>query len=149
MNPNPPLRCRPLDLPSAPRTHLRRSFSPSVSIIGLIASRNLPLSNFFRAAREFYGAGAAWRFPSLGLLGGRDAVLRLCWAEGGGASRHRGSCAVRCSPCRGSVSVARRRGPGFLSFQWDILLLETGFLRFFRPIAIPSETLCAAAPPRR
>ncbi|HYQ86032.1 MAG TPA: lipase maturation factor family protein [Bacteroidota bacterium] len=104
-------------------------------IIGLIGEQGiLPAQQFFRAARESYGAGAAWRFPSLGLLGAGDAVLQtLCW--GGAAAALLVTAGVAQSPMLAlswllylSLVVA---GQEFLSFQWDILLLETGFLAIF------------------
>ncbi|TLY32617.1 MAG: lipase maturation factor family protein [Ignavibacteria bacterium] len=109
--------------------------SLGAQILGLIGEDGiLPAQQFFRAVRESYGAGAAWRFPSLGLLGAGDTVLQaLCW--GGAAAALLLTVGVAQAPMLAlswllylSLVVA---GQEFLSFQWDILLLETGFLAIF------------------
>src|SRR5947209_274284 len=72
--------------------------------------------------------------PLLGLLGAGDTVLQaLCW--GGAAAALLLTVGVAQAPMLAlswllylSLVVA---GQEFLSFQWDILLLETGFLAIF------------------
>jgi lipase maturation factor 1 len=102
---------------------------------GLIGERGiLPIAEYLPAAREHFGDRAHFIFPTLCWLDSSDAFLHsLC---GAGA-------VVSVLLIAGflpvislfllfvlylSLTVA---GQTFLSFQWDILLLETGFLAIF------------------
>lgn len=117
-------------------------------IDGLIGANGiLPAADFFQAVRH---AGVAWQFPSLFLWWTGDAALHgWCWA--GVASSVLLMAGV--APAANlvflwavylSLSVA---GQDFYQFQWDILLLETGFLAIF---IAPWQwwTKKAASPPR-
>lgn len=94
----------------------------------------LPAADFFAAAREHLGPFGIFSVPSLGWWLPGDAFLHfLCW---GGAALS-GLLLLEVAPavCLAllwvfylSLCVA---GQTFLSFQWDTLLLETGFLSIF------------------
>ena len=125
--------------------------SYGLQLDGLIGEKGiLPAQDFFRQVREFYGPEVVWRLPSLGWLGaGSGALHAWCWS----------GVAVACLLLLGfaplpcllflwldylSLTVA---GQVFYQFQWDILLLEAGFLailiapRGWRPKIV-------ASPPR-
>jgi len=115
--------------------------SLEVQITGLIGAHGiLPEERFLAAVRENYGASAWLHVPTLFLFGTSDAMLRLTCVVGAIASL-----AI-------IVGYARRlalatafvlylslvhAGQSFLSFQWDFLLLESGFLAMFLRPALP------------
>ena len=106
-----------------------------VQVDGLVGSSGImPVAEFLAAASEQLGAERYWRLPT------------LCWIDSGDAFLH-GLCAAGVvlsvllaaglapMPVLAllwlvylSLSVA---GQTFLSFQWDILLLEAGFTGLF------------------
>ena len=110
-----------------------------MQVDGLIGERGiLPVAEYLPAAREHFGDKAPIVLPTLCWLNSSDAFLHfLC---GAGAT-------VSVLLMAGlwpvvalfllfvfylSLTIA---GQTFLSFQWDILLLETGFLAiFFAPV---------------
>jgi hypothetical protein len=103
--------------------------------MGLIGSHGiLPLGDYLRAAREAAGAAAWWDVPSVFWLNSSDAAVRAVWiigtlcamAAASGLWQRRALAA--CLVLWLSVCSA---GQDFLSFQWDVLLLETGFLALF------------------
>jgi predicted DCC family thiol-disulfide oxidoreductase YuxK len=106
-----------------------------VQIDGLIGSNGiLPVRQFLSAAHEQLGPRALSILPTLCWLNPSDAFLHfLC---GGGvlfsilliAGIAPAICLVILFASYLSATVA---GQVFLSFQWDILLLETGFLSIF------------------
>ena len=106
-----------------------------VQALGLIGSHGiLPVGEFLRAVRE---SGAQWQVPTVLLLNSSDAAVRAVWILGAfGAAvvmfvprDIAGRVALLvCLVLWLSISTA---GQDFLSFQWDILLLETGFLSLF------------------
>jgi hypothetical protein len=107
--------------------------SLGVQAIGLFGSRGiLPLADYVKAARE---AGASWRqLPTVLWWTPTDVAIRAVWIVGAAAAlmaavgrRQRPALAV-CFVCWLSLCVA---GQDFLSFQWDLLLVETGFLAIF------------------
>src|SRR5262249_1665847 len=103
-------------------------------IDGLIGSHGiLPAREFLAAVAERFGAERFVLLPSLCWLGCSDAMLHvLCW---GGAV-----CAAllffdvlplaMLAVCWVAYVSLASVGQDFLSFQWDALLLETGFLAF-------------------
>lgn len=102
---------------------------------GLIGSRGiLPAADFFSAAHSQLGARVFYFLPSLLWLNASDAALHLLCALGVVASIALTlgfvpiGALVLCFVSYLSLTVA---GQDFLSFQWDILLLETGFLAIF------------------
>lgn len=103
---------------------------------GLIGAQGiLPAGNFFEAARHALGSEAFWRLPS------------LCWWTGPGPAALHGLCAagvvasvllmlgIAAGPSLMFLWAAylslTLAGQDFYQFQWDILLLETGFLALF------------------
>ncbi|MDQ6808289.1 MAG: lipase maturation factor family protein, partial [Verrucomicrobiota bacterium] len=116
-----------------------------VQIDGLVGRNGiLPVSQFLSAAREQIGSAAPAALPTLCWLNSSDGFLHfLC---GGGAALSL-LLFAEVAPVLVltalfvfylSLTIA---GQTFLSFQWDILLLETGFLAiFFAPFQwIPSR----------
>ncbi len=104
-------------------------------IIGLIGARGiLPAERFLAAVRENYGASAWLNVPTLFLIGAGDTVMRLGCVAGAVASL-----AIVLGFARRAALVAAfalylslvHAGQTFLSFQWDYLLLESGFLAIF------------------
>ncbi|MEW6306665.1 MAG: lipase maturation factor family protein [Verrucomicrobiota bacterium] len=111
-----------------------------VQIDGLVGSNGiLPARQFIDAAREQLGPGGFWRAPTLCWLNASDGFLHfLCFsgvvcavlAMAGVAPQFAFALLWLLYLSLGTV------GQDFLSFQWDILLLETGFLAiFFAPRA--------------
>ena len=112
--------------------YLAAFISFAVQAQGLVGADGiLPLRDYLTAAAERYGGERFWLFPTLFWFDASDAALRLvCW---GGAL-----CAALLL-----VAVAPRlmllllyalylalfyAGQVFMTFQWDLLLLEMGFL---------------------
>jgi predicted DCC family thiol-disulfide oxidoreductase YuxK len=106
-----------------------------VQASGLIGSHGiLPASDFLRAAREYLGTARFWSVPTFLWLNTSDAMIRTIWVAG-----------VICSLglCTGINSRLVRvalfflylslvsTGQVFMSYQWDALLLEAGFLTIF------------------
>lgn len=132
-----------------------------VQVDGLIGSNGMsPVNQFLSAARSQLGPDVYTVLPTLCWLGSSDTSLHfLC------------GCGVLCSlllifdiaPALSLVALfalylsLTTAGQVFFSFQWDVLLLETGFLSiFFAPWRLwPSRrssrgsTLSAAAPVSR
>ncbi|HEV2021183.1 MAG TPA: lipase maturation factor family protein [Terriglobales bacterium] len=109
--------------------------SLAVQVTGLVGSRGVePLADFLPRAREVLGTSAYLDFPTIFWLSASDTALRAaCWAGVGlsallffGIAR-RAVCAVLLVLYL-SLTVA---GQDFMSFQWDALLLEAGFLAIF------------------
>jgi len=115
--------------------------SLAVQITGLIGGRGiLPAERFLAAVRENYGGSAWLRVPTLFLFGASDTMLRLACIAGAAAS-----IAIILGFARRAALVAAfvlylslvHAGQTFLSFQWDFLLLESGFLAVFLRPAFP------------
>ena len=94
----------------------------------------LPAGEFFLRAKEMLGAEAYWRFPSVCWLGAGDTAL-YGWCGAGIVVSIVLMLGFAPLPCLVflwadylSLSVA---GQIFYQFQWDILLLEAGFLGIF------------------
>ena len=109
--------------------------SLGIQAAGLLGSHGiLPFPDFLQAAREQIGNSAYWRVPTLLWLHPTDAALSTCWVAGalcGLASlfrfRQRTALAVCLVLWISLLSV----GQDFLSYQWDVLLSEAGFLAIF------------------
>jgi hypothetical protein len=108
--------------------------SLAVQLDGLIGSRGiLPAAEFLQRAAGVLGTGAStyWQLPTLFWINASDRALHaICW---GGvvlsvllvAGFLPGACLVLLWIAYLSLTVT---GQDFLSFQWDILLLESGLL---------------------
>lgn len=109
--------------------------SLGVQVLGLVGSRGiLPASEFLPRVQENLGSAAYWKLPTLGWLGASDTALQLmCW---GGAAISV-LVVLNIAPAQALLVLwmlylsMYHLGQTFLSFQWDILLLETGFLAIF------------------
>jgi predicted DCC family thiol-disulfide oxidoreductase YuxK len=106
-----------------------------VQAAGLIGAHGiLPVAEFLPAVRDYLGAAAYWNVPTIFWLGTSDAVIKAVWIAGvcfsallviGVDWR-----VVRVALFVLYLSVARA-GQVFMSYQWDALLLEAGFLAIF------------------
>ena len=102
---------------------------------GLMGSGGIaPVGNFLEAAKAQLGTRAIYVFPTLCWLNSSDTVLHLLCATGVAFSL---ALMAGVLPALGlfllvvcylSLTIA---GQTFFSFQWDILLLEAGFLAIF------------------
>jgi lipase maturation factor 1 len=106
-----------------------------VQAMGLIGSRGiLPAGEYLRAAREAAGAAAYWDVPSLLWLNASDPALHAAWILGAlcafaaVAGWWQRTALAACLVLWLSICAV---GQDFLSFQWDVLLLEAGFLAVF------------------
>jgi predicted DCC family thiol-disulfide oxidoreductase YuxK len=110
----------------------------------------LPASEFFRMARQVLGSEAFLRLPSVCWLGASEAALQAWCGVGIIASLVLLAgflpllCLVVLWTIYLSLTVA---GQTFYQFQWDILLLEAGFLAIFlSPVGLRLDG--PANPPR-
>jgi lipase maturation factor 1 len=102
---------------------------------GLIGSHGiLPVADFLRGVHQYMGADAYWNVPTLLWFRSSDAALRVIWIAGvclslllvfGVNSR-----LVRLGLFVLYLSLDAA-GQIFMSYQWDALLLEAGFLAVF------------------
>src|ERR1700730_8717211 len=104
-------------------------------VVGLIGARGiLPAGDFLQAVQQNFGSAGYRLFPSLAWISSSDATLKLLCGVGSlfgllvmlGVVT--GPALVLAWLCYLSLVTV---GQDFLSFQWDILLLETGFLAIF------------------
>ncbi len=115
--------------------YLTAFISFAVQVSGLIGSQGiLPLGNYLQAVHQNLGVQGYWQFPTVFWFGSSDLILQAaCWIGAaisivlilGFAQR---ACFIALfilylSLCSG--------GQDFMSFQWDMLLLEAGFLAIF------------------
>ena len=124
-----------------------------VQIVGLIGARGiLPAGSYLGAVRENFGSMGYRLFPTLAWLNSSDAFLKLL-ASGGAFSGLLVMLGIVTGPAlvlawAGYLSLVTV-GRDFLSFQWDILLLEAGFLAIFlapwRPLEAPWRSASPAA----
>jgi hypothetical protein len=124
-----------------------------IQVDGLIGHNGiLPAADFLKAVRQQTGPERYWLMPTLCWWNAGDGFLHfLC---GGGAVI---SLLVMAGVAQGPgllvlwvfylslLWVCRE----FLGFQWDVLLLETGFLALFFAPWRPFSRLAAEAPPSR
>ncbi len=109
--------------------------SLSVQITGLVGANGiLPVRDFLRAVYEAMGATAWLHAPTLIWINASDSFLRAtCYA---GALWSLGLILGISQRLAAAISFVLYlslvvAGQAFLSFQWDYLLLETGFLAIF------------------
>ncbi len=127
-----------------------------IQVDGLVGADGiLPISDYLSLARGQIGFKAVWILPTLCWFNSSNTFLHfLC--GGGVLLSLLLICRIAPAISLGvlfvfylSLSIA---GQAFLSFQWDILLLETGFLAiFFAPWRLwpkgnPGSTIPATAP---
>ncbi|MFM8444888.1 MAG: lipase maturation factor family protein, partial [Methylococcus sp.] len=115
--------------------YLAAFVSLGVQIEGLIGQAGiLPLTDYLEHARMALGVSAYGRLPTLFWLDASDASLHLaCWTGALAAltvvlGRMTFPALGVCYALYLSLTVA---GQVFTSFQWDLLLLESGFLGLF------------------
>ena len=125
---------------------------------GLIGDHGiLPVSDFLKEAKEYFAqevppASPGWNLPTLAWINPHDGFLHLLCAGGTIASvllilglLPLPSLFILWSFYLSLVYA----GQVFMSFQWDILLLETGFVAvFLAPFAVRSRFLKDRHPPR-
>ncbi len=125
--------------------------SLGVQILGLVGSHGmLPATDHLDQLRARFGDQATWRFPTLAWLGCSDVALQ--WACWGGAAL---SMLVVLRVAPGPILLLvwalylslYQVGQTFLSFQWDLLLLEAGFLAIFYASWHPWPRLRSEPPP--
>ncbi len=106
-----------------------------VQMPGLIGQNGiLPAERFLQAVQEHYGAERFWLLPTLGWISAGNAALHLYCALGVvfAILLAIGICpVVSCLALWFSYLSLVSLGQTFMSFQWDILLLECGFLGIF------------------
>ena len=116
-------------------TYLIAFLSFGVQAAGLIGSRGIsPVPDFLEAARQYFGTARFWNVPTLLWFQSSDAVIRMVWIAGAvfsglmvvGANFRWVRVAVFVLYL--SLVVA---GQEFMGYQWDALLLESGFLAMF------------------
>src|SRR6476469_3907238 len=114
-----------------------------MQVTGLIGQRGiLPVTTYLRRVAEVTG-GAAWRFlPTVFWLDSSDAFLKLVCFLGivaaGFVFAGKGW-RIALAFCYLLYLSLVHAGQDFMSYQWDMLLLETGFLAIFlgwHPIVI-------------
>ncbi|MDB6175848.1 MAG: hypothetical protein JWL59_5159 [Chthoniobacteraceae bacterium] len=109
--------------------------SLAIQILGLVGERGiLPARQFFDAAGAQLGFSRYWILPTVFWWNASDAFLvGICWAGAGisallVAGIWPSACLALLWLLYLSLCVACRT---FLGYQWDALLLETGFLAIF------------------
>ncbi len=127
--------------------------SLAVQIPGLLGSRGLlPAADFLRAAGIALGGRRVWLLPTLAWLDASDRFLVLLCGTGTALSVLL-MLGVAPVPALAGLWLCYLSlvniGQDFLSFQWDVLLLEVGFLAIFvAPLQILPR-LSGEAPPSR
>jgi predicted DCC family thiol-disulfide oxidoreductase YuxK len=102
---------------------------------GLIGSNGiLPAAEFLRAVREYFGTARLWSVPTLLWFSTSDGMIRAIWIAGicssvlllAGANWR----IIRIALFVLYLSLVTA-GQEFMTYQWDALLLEAGFLAIF------------------
>jgi len=109
--------------------------SLGVQILGLVGAEGiLPLGEYLAAAHQGLGASAYWNLPTLFWLNSSDTLL-IAGTLLGVALGALVATALWVRPALVVLFVLYLSfvyaGQIFLSFQWDLLLLEVGFLAIF------------------
>jgi hypothetical protein len=106
-----------------------------VQAMGLVGSHGiLPAADMLRAVRAAAGSQAIYEVPTLLWLNSSDAAITALWVAGmilglvAAAGFWQRPVLAACLVLWLSICGA---GQEFLSFQWDYLLAETGFLAIF------------------
>jgi hypothetical protein len=112
---------------------------------GLIGSYGiLPAADFLATVHRQLGGSVYWNCPTVFLLNSSDGALRAAWILGALCSlaailapvfaplaRRKGATRAAFAGCLILWLSLCVVGQDFLSFQWDVLLLEAGFLAMF------------------
>ena len=109
--------------------------SLALQVRGLVGAQGiLPLEDYLAAARAGWGTDAYWRLPTLFWLNASDAALMIGALAGIGMSvllalgiAQRLALLGLCILYLSFVYA----GQMFLNYQWDVLLVEAGFLAIF------------------
>jgi predicted DCC family thiol-disulfide oxidoreductase YuxK len=106
-----------------------------VQAAGLIGSQGiLPAADFLREAHQYLGVSAQWNVPTLLWLNSGDGFLRVIWI-GGVCLSLLLLFGMNWKVIRLGLFVLYlsldTAGQVFMSYQWDALLLEAGFLAVF------------------
>src|SRR6185369_14679515 len=120
-----------------------------VQVRGLYGSRGiLPIRDYADALRRNLGAKGCCSFPSLFWLNTSDVFITGCAWLGVFLSLLLAS-GIATLPALILLWLIylsfASMGQEFLSFQWDALLLETGFTTIFLPLAAPAPPLACLA----
>jgi predicted DCC family thiol-disulfide oxidoreductase YuxK len=119
--------------------YLAAFVSFGVQALGLIGSHGiLPLSEFTAAVRDQFGSERYWWFPMVFWLGQSDlAIQATCWAGAALSLLLIFNILARLNLFFLYVLYLSLfyAGQIFMGFQWDTLLLETGFLALFLSVA--------------
>ena len=119
--------------------YLAAFVSFAVQATGLIGSHGiLPLSRFLGVLRSHLGPDRYWRFPMVFWLDADDSAIQTaCWAGATLALLLIFNILPRLSLLLlyGLYLSLFYAGQIFTGYQWDVLLLETGFLAFVLSIA--------------
>jgi lipase maturation factor 1 len=106
-----------------------------VQAVGLIGSHGiLPVTDFLRGVHDYLGVSAYWNTPTLLWVNSGDVFLKLVWIAG--------VCLSLLLLFGANARVVRlglfvlylsldTAGQVFMTYQWDALLLEAGFLAVF------------------
>jgi hypothetical protein len=109
--------------------------SLAVQVRGLIGHAGIaPLGDYLAAARQGWGAAAFWRMPTVFWLASGDAALLAVAIIGALLGL-----LVTCNIAQRAALVGAfalylslvYAGQDFMAYQWDLLLLEAGFLAIF------------------
>ena len=132
-------------------TYLLAFVSLGTQVTGLVGAEGiLPVSDYLDRLQDTYGADAYRRYPTLLWISSTDTTLTaVCWL----GTLVSVMLIFGFAPVAGlvvlwisylSLSIG---GQAFLGFQWDTLLLETGFLAcFYAPNGLRPRLTTEAAP---
>ncbi len=102
---------------------------------GLIGSDGIyPVGETIVAVRRYYGGAASLALPSVFFLNSSNWFVAAVWMAGAALGVLLALGIVRRAACVGAVILYLSivtAGRTFMSFQWDALLLEAGFLAIF------------------
>ena len=115
--------------------YLAAFVSLALQIRGLVGANGiLPLGEYLAAAREGWGTAAYWRLPTLFWLNSSDAAL-MAGAVAGIALGLLVAFGIAQRLALAALFVLYLSfvyaGQLFMSYQWDMLLVEAGFLAIF------------------
>lgn len=126
---------RQIFLSSLGLIYLIAFFSLAIQMQGLVGSQGiLPLGDFLAMVQDKVGEGSFWRVPTIFWLGQGDVFISwVCWM---GVLLSfllvLGIAPILILPLLWFLYLSLYgAGQVFLGYQWDILLLETGFLAIF------------------